>query len=78
MPTPDKGSTLSPNADGETTPASSTTYPKVAEDHSRLRDHPVLIDGDADGYLLQIFAKTLVGPIFIERDEAKRGVFNES
>ena len=74
--------------------------PNVTEDHARLREHQVLIDGDADGYLLQIFTKNLVGPIFIEliqrknhlsfgegnfgalfrsieRDQAKRGVFNE-
>ena len=49
----------------------------MTEDHARLRDHQVLIDGDADGYMLQIFAKTLVGPIFIEREQAKCGVFNE-
>ena len=26
----------------------------------------MLVDGDADGYLLQIFTKNLIGPIFIE------------
>jgi 4-hydroxyphenylpyruvate dioxygenase-like putative hemolysin len=26
----------------------------------------VLVDGDAEGYLLQIFTKNLLGPIFIE------------
>jgi 4-hydroxyphenylpyruvate dioxygenase len=40
--------------------------PNVVEDHARIRDHQVLVDGDADGYLLQIFTKNLVGPIFIE------------
>jgi 4-hydroxyphenylpyruvate dioxygenase len=40
--------------------------PGVREDHARIRDHQVLVDGDAEGYLLQIFTKNLVGPIFIE------------
>jgi 4-hydroxyphenylpyruvate dioxygenase len=31
-----------------------------------VRRHKVLVDGDADGYLLQIFTRNLVGPIFIE------------
>ena len=74
--------------------------PKVTEDRARIREHQVLVDGDADGYLLQIFTKNLVGPIFIEliqrknhlsfgegnfgalfrsieRDQARRGVFDE-
>ncbi|MCC6647616.1 MAG: 4-hydroxyphenylpyruvate dioxygenase [Polyangiaceae bacterium] len=76
-----------------------TRVPHVTEDHARIRAHQVLVDGDADGYLLQIFTKNLVGPIFIEliqrknhlsfgegnfgalfrsieRDQAKRGVFD--
>jgi 4-hydroxyphenylpyruvate dioxygenase len=40
--------------------------PRVLEDHQRIRDHQVLVDGDEDGYLLQIFTRNLVGPIFIE------------
>jgi 4-hydroxyphenylpyruvate dioxygenase len=40
--------------------------PNVTEDQSRIRNHNVLIDGDDEGYLLQIFTKNLVGPIFIE------------
>lgn len=74
--------------------------PNVVEDRARIRDHQVLVDGDEAGYLLQIFTKNLVGPIFIEliqrhnhlsfgegnfgalfrsieRDQAKRGVFND-
>jgi 4-hydroxyphenylpyruvate dioxygenase len=39
---------------------------KVTEDHKVLRKHNILIDGDDDGYLLQIFTKNLIGPIFIE------------
>lgn len=40
--------------------------PNVTEDHSELRKFDVLIDGDTDGYLLQIFTKNIIGPIFIE------------
>ena len=72
--------------------------PNVKEDRAELQKRNVLVDGDADGYLLQIFTKNIVGPIFveliqrqnhlsfgegnftalfrsIERDQAKRGVF---
>ncbi|MFO0584865.1 MAG: 4-hydroxyphenylpyruvate dioxygenase [Anaeromyxobacter sp.] len=40
--------------------------PGVKEDRRRIREHQVLVDGDEQGYLLQIFTKNLVGPIFIE------------
>jgi 4-hydroxyphenylpyruvate dioxygenase len=40
--------------------------PNVAEDHADLARRNVLVDGDAEGYLLQIFTKNLIGPIFIE------------
>ncbi len=40
--------------------------PGVREDKARIRAHQVLVDGDDDGYLLQIFTKNLVGPIFVE------------
>ncbi len=40
--------------------------PNVKEDHQRLQDHQVLVDGDENSYLLQIFTKNLFGPIFIE------------
>ncbi len=40
--------------------------PGVREDRARIRAHQVLVDGDADGYLLQIFTRNLIGPIFIE------------
>jgi 4-hydroxyphenylpyruvate dioxygenase len=43
-----------------------TRLPHVREDHAEIRRRQVLVDGDADGYLLQIFTKNLVGPIFIE------------
>lgn len=40
--------------------------PNVREDRVRIRAHNVLVDGDESGYLLQIFTKNVVGPIFIE------------
>lgn len=45
--------------------------PNVSEDHGRIKDHQVLVDGDDDGYLLQIFTQNLVGPIFIELIQRK-------
>lgn len=43
-----------------------TRVPGVREDKARIKEHQVLVDGDADGYLLQIFTKNIIGPIFIE------------
>ncbi len=40
--------------------------PNVREDHAEIARRDVLVDGDAEGYLLQIFTKNLIGPIFIE------------
>ncbi len=40
--------------------------PNVKEDIDRLKKNAVLADGDHDGYLLQIFSKNIVGPIFFE------------
>ena len=40
--------------------------PQVTEDRAEIRRRNVLIDGDETGYLLQIFTKNLIGPIFIE------------
>lgn len=40
--------------------------PGVTEDRATLRRLGVLVDGDDEGYLLQIFTKNLFGPIFIE------------
>lgn len=40
--------------------------PNVKEDHKRIQNHQVLVDGDDDSYLLQIFTKNLFGPIFVE------------
>ncbi len=40
--------------------------PKVTEDLTALEKRAILVDGDDKGYLLQIFTKNLVGPIFFE------------
>ncbi|MCB9506263.1 MAG: 4-hydroxyphenylpyruvate dioxygenase [Myxococcales bacterium] len=40
--------------------------PNVTESRERIVDHQVLVDGDDEGYLLQIFTKNLLGPIFVE------------
>lgn len=40
--------------------------PQVSEDIERLRRNAILVDGDHDGYLLQIFSKNIIGPIFFE------------
>jgi 4-hydroxyphenylpyruvate dioxygenase len=38
----------------------------VTEEISDLKDLKILVDGDSEGYLLQIFTKNLIGPIFYE------------
>jgi 4-hydroxyphenylpyruvate dioxygenase len=40
--------------------------PMVSEDLNRLEKNAILVDGDHDGYLLQIFTKNVIGPIFYE------------
>ncbi len=40
--------------------------PNVKEDLKTLQELKILVDGDHDGYLLQIFSKNLIGPIFFE------------
>jgi 4-hydroxyphenylpyruvate dioxygenase len=45
--------------------------PDVTEDHAELARRNVLVDGDAHGYLLQIFTRNLIGPIFIELIQRK-------
>ena len=40
--------------------------PNVKEDKNKIQEFNVLVDGDKEGYLLQIFTKKLIGPIFIE------------
>jgi 4-hydroxyphenylpyruvate dioxygenase len=40
--------------------------PMVSEDLIKLQKNAILVDGDHDGYLLQIFSKNVIGPIFYE------------
>jgi len=40
--------------------------PNVSEPHDEIQKRQVLVDGDDKGYLLQIFTKNLIGPIFVE------------
>lgn len=40
--------------------------PMVSEDLNNLEKNAILVDGDHDGYLLQIFSKNVIGPIFYE------------
>ncbi len=45
--------------------------PIVTEDIKRLERNAILVDGDHDGYLLQIFTKNVIGPVFFEVIERK-------
>jgi 4-hydroxyphenylpyruvate dioxygenase len=45
--------------------------PGHGEDLARLRRDKILIDGGADGLLLQIFTETAIGPVFYEIIERK-------
>ena len=45
--------------------------PHITEDKVEIKKRNVLVDGDDQGYLLQIFTKNLVGPIFIELIQRK-------
>ena len=45
--------------------------PNVTEDHARIKKHNVLVDGDEEGYLLQIFTHNAIGPIFFELIQRK-------
>ena len=40
--------------------------PNVSESHKDLERLSILVDGDKEGYLLQIFTKNIIGPIFFE------------
>lgn len=40
--------------------------PQVTEDLKCLEELQILVDGDSEGYLLQLFTQNLIGPIFFE------------
>jgi len=48
--------------------------PQVTEDRDKIRHHQILVDGNKDGYLLQIFTKNMFGPIFIEIIQRKNNL----
>ncbi|WP_025823043.1 4-hydroxyphenylpyruvate dioxygenase [Shewanella marina] len=48
--------------------------PQVTEDREKIKHHQILVDGDENGYLLQIFTKNLFGPIFIEIIQRKNNL----
>ena len=45
--------------------------PNVSESHEEIARKKVLVDGDEEGYLLQIFTKNVIGPIFFEMIQRK-------
>jgi 4-hydroxyphenylpyruvate dioxygenase len=45
---------------------------KVTEDLNVLNKLSLLVDGDPEGYLLQIFTKTQIGPLFFEYIQRKK------
>lgn len=45
--------------------------PALVENVGDLQKNAVLADGDAEGYLLQIFTKNMIGPIFFELIQRK-------
>ena len=46
----------------------------VTEDISILEENQILVDGDPEGYLLQIFTDTYVGPLFFEIIQRKNNM----
>lgn len=48
-----------------------TRLPNCDEEIAPLQQNGILVDGDEQGYLLQIFSKNIIGPIFFEVIERK-------
>ncbi len=44
----------------------------VTEEIEKLKKNTILVDGDAEGYLLQIFTDTYIGPLFFEFIQRKK------
>lgn len=44
---------------------------KIEEDIAVLQKHGILVDGDKDGYLLQLFSDAYIGPLFFEYIQRK-------
>ncbi len=45
---------------------------EITEDVKTLEQNQLLVDGDKDGYLLQIFTETYIGPLFYEFIQRKK------
>lgn len=41
-------------------------FPHIKEDKAKIQSHNLLVDGDEEGYLIQIFTHNVIGPIFFE------------
>ena len=48
--------------------------PHVTEDHKKIKDYNLLVDGDDKGYLIQIFSHNVIGPIFFEFIQRKNNL----
>lgn len=48
--------------------------PHVTEDHEKIKQYNLLVDGDDSGYLIQIFSKNVIGPIFFEFIQRKNNL----
>lgn len=48
--------------------------PNVTEDHEQIKHYNLLVDGDDKGYLIQIFSKNVIGPIFFEFIQRKNNL----
>ena len=48
--------------------------PHVTEDHKKIKDYNLLVDGDEKGYLIQIFSRNVIGPIFFEFIQRKNNL----
>ena len=48
--------------------------PNVIEDHQKIKDYNLLVDGDDQGYLIQIFSRNVIGPIFFEFIQRKNNL----
>jgi 4-hydroxyphenylpyruvate dioxygenase len=48
--------------------------PQVTEDRAKIKDYNLLVDGDDQGYLIQIFSHNVIGPIFFEFIQRKNNL----
>lgn len=48
--------------------------PNVTEDKDKIKNYNLLVDGDKEGYLIQIFTENVIGPIFFEFIQRKNNL----